>query len=223
VPVSRLHLAFLLTTLVALAVSAYHPSSYGNWISETFPAILGGALLVFTYRNFRFTTVTYTFAWLFALILITGGHYTYANVPIGNWARDTFHQSRNHFDRVGHFLQGVVPALFARELLLRTTPLPRGKWLFTICVCIALAISAAYELFEWQYAVHFGGQAAADFLGSQGDIWDAQKDMAMALCGAIAALALLSRVQDRQLPNAEGASSRPEHTEAAPTSPSAEG
>jgi putative membrane protein len=107
--------------------------------------------------------------------------------------------SRNHFDRAGHVFQGVIPAMLARELLLRRTPLMRGKWLFTICVSMALAISALYELFEWQYAVVIGGEHAADFLGSQGDIWDAQKDMLMALCGATVSLLLLSRLQDRQL------------------------
>ena len=134
-----------------------------------------------------------------ALILMTGGHYTYANVPIGNWARDAFHMSRNHFDRFGHFFQGVIPAMLARELLLRTSTLTRGRWLFVLSSCVALSISAAYELFEWQYAVMFGGQRAADFLGSQGDPWDAQSDMFMALSGSIVAQLLFSRLQDKQI------------------------
>jgi putative membrane protein len=132
---------------------------------------------------------------------MTGGHYTYAEVPIGNWARDAFHLSRNHFDRLGHFFQGVIPAMLTRELILRKTPLKRGKWQFTFCVSIALAISASYELFESQYAVTFGGKQADDFLGSQGDIWDAQEDMFMALCGAVVSLVALSWVQDRRLEN----------------------
>ena len=129
----------------------------------------------------------------------TGGHYTYADVPIGNWARDAFHLSRNHFDRMGHFFQGVIPAMLVRELLQFTTPLRRGKWLFTLATCVALAISAAYELFEWRYAVTFGGQRATDFLGSQGDPWDAQEDMFMALVGAIVSQVVLGRLQAKHL------------------------
>jgi putative membrane protein len=192
-----------------LVWSGAYPAGRFNWLMETLPAIGGAIVLVAVYPRFRFTTVTYVLIWLFALILMTGGHYTYANVPIGNWVRDTFDLSRNHFDRVGHVFQGVIPAMIAREVLVRTSPLRPGGWLFFICVSMALAISACYELFEWQYAIWAGGQAAADFLGSQGDIWDAQKDMLMALIGAAASLLLLSRWQDRQMPAAiEGKAER---------------
>jgi putative membrane protein len=172
---------------------------------ETLPAMLGAAILLFVYPRFRLTTISYALIWFFALILMTGGHYTYAEVPIGNWARDTFHLSRNHFDRFGHFFQGVIPAMVVRELLVRNTPLRPGKWLFTLAICVALAISAAYELFEWQYAVMFGGKQADDFLGSQGDIWDAQKDMFMALLGAALSQLLLGGRQTAAL----GLQSRP--------------
>lgn len=195
----QVHLAFLASGLAILAWSGFRPNGRLNWLMETLPAMVGGVLLVVTYRRFRFSTVSYGLAWFFAIILMIGGHYTYAEVPIGNWARDAFGLSRNHFDRLGHFFQGVIPAMFARELLVRTSPLRPGKWLFTVCVALALSISAAYELFEWQYAVTFGGQRANDFLGSQGDIWDAQKDMFMALCGAVTSLLLLGRLQDRQI------------------------
>lgn len=193
------HKALLLTGIAFLVWSGIKPNGQFNWLMETLPAMIGGILLVAYYQKFRFTTTSYVLVWIFSLILMTGGHYTYAEVPIGNWARDAFGLSRNHFDRMGHFFQGVIPAMLARELLLRTSPLKAGKWLFVICVCIALAISAAYELFEWQYAVMFGGQQADDFLGSQGDIWDAQKDMFMALCGAVFAQLLLGRLQVRQM------------------------
>jgi putative membrane protein len=183
-----------------LTWSGINPADRITWIAETFPAVVGGAILVATYRRFTFSTMTYMLAWVFAIILMVGGRYTYADVPIGNWARDAFDLSRNHYDRVGHVMQGVIPAMFARELLIRTSPLRPGKWLFFICVCIALAISAGYELFEWQYAALFGGELADDFLGSQGDIWDAQKDMLMATIGAIASLALLGRFQNRTCP-----------------------
>lgn len=194
-----IHKALLLTGIVFLVWSGVKPNGQFNWLMETLPAMIGGVLLVAFYGKFRFTTTSYVLVWIFSLILMTGGHYTYAEVPIGNWARDAFGLSRNHFDRMGHFFQGVIPAMLARELLLRTSPLKAGKWLFVICVCIALAISAAYELFEWQYAVMFGGQQADDFLGSQGDIWDAQKDMFMALCGSFFAQLVLGRLQVRQM------------------------
>ena len=194
---SRIHLALLVSAAVVLVWSGIRPAGRFNWWMEVLPAILGGAALAATYRRFRFTTPTYAAIWIFAVILMAGGHYTYADVPIGNWARDAFGLSRNHFDRVGHFFQGVVPAMLLRELLRRTSPLKSGKWLFALPVCAALAISAAYELFEWRYAVTFGGSLAEDFLGSQGDVWDAQKDMAMALLGALFAALLLGRRQDR--------------------------
>ena len=194
-----IHLGLLLSALAVLVWSGLFPKERFTWLMEVFPAIIGGGLMLLTYRRFRFTTVTYALAWAFALILMVGGHWTYAEVPAGNWARDAFGLSRNHFDRVGHFFQGVIPAMFARELLVRTSPLRRGKWLFFACVSMALAISAGYELFEWQYAVIFGGEQAESFLGSQGDVWDAQKDMFMALIGAVASLALLGGLQDRQM------------------------
>ena len=194
----RIHLVLLISAVLYLVWSGINPAGRFNWLMETAPTIVGGIILLATYRK-PLTTVSYVLVWLFSLILMTGGHYTYAEVPIGNWVRDAFSLSRNHFDRMGHFFQGVIPAMLARELLLRTSPLRPGKWLFVICVSIALAISASYELFEWRYAVTFGGEMAEDFLGSQGDIWDAQQDMFQALCGAIVSLLTLSHLQDRQL------------------------
>lgn len=195
----HLHAGLLLAGLVYLVWSGWWPNGRFNWLMETAPAMLGALVLLATYRRFPLTTLNYVLIWLFALILMTGGHYTYAQVPIGDWFRDAFHLSRNHFDRLGHFFQGVIPAMLARELLIRTSPLRPGKWMFFICVCIALAISASYELFEWRYAVTFGGKQADDFLGSQGDIWDAQEDMFMALCGAISAQVVLGKWHNRQL------------------------
>jgi putative membrane protein len=200
-----IHLGLLVSGLVILVWSGLWPNGRFNWLMETLPAMIGGLLFVITHRRFPFSTVSYSLAWFFAIILMTGGHYTYAEVPVGNWVRDAFGMSRNHFDRLGHFFQGVIPAMFARELLLRTSPLRQGKWLFTMCVSFALAVSAAYELFEWRYAMTFGGKQASDFLGSQGDIWDAQNDMFMALCGAITSLLLLGRWQDRQIRQIETA------------------
>jgi putative membrane protein len=195
----KLHLLLLLTGLAYLAWSGILPNGRFNWLMETLPAMIGGAILLATYHRHPLTTVSYALIWFFSLILITGGHYTYAEVPIGNWTRDAFGFSRNHFDRFGHFFQGVIPAMVVRELLLRNTALRPGWWLFAICTSVALSVSAAYELFEWQYAVTFGGKQADDFLGSQGDIWDAQQDMFQALCGAVVSQLALSRLQDRQL------------------------
>jgi putative membrane protein len=210
-PSFRTHVALLASALAVLAWSGIAPAGRFNWLMETFPAMIGGIIMVATYRRFRLTTLVYALVWFFSLILMVGGHYTYAEVPVGNWARDLFHLQRNHFDRLGHFFQGVIPAMLARELLLRTSPLRPGKWLFAICVSIALAISASYELFEWRYAVTFGGQRAEDFLGSQGDFWDAQNDMAMALLGAIVSLLALGRWHTRQLEQ-EAVSSVPSQT-----------
>jgi putative membrane protein len=196
-------MGLLITGLGYLIWSGMFPVGRFNWLMETFPAIIGGTILVITYRRFPLSNLTYFLIWFFSLILMTGGHYTYADVPIGNWFRDIFHLSRNHFDRFGHFFQGVIPAMTVRELILRTSPMKRGKWLFFICVSIALAISASYELFEWRYAVTFGGKQADDFLGSQGDIWDAQQDMFQALCGAIVSCITLSGLQSRQIERIE--------------------
>jgi len=175
-----------------------HPREWGTWVMEVTPAVVGAVILVSTYRRFRLTSVTYVLIWFFSIILIIGGHYTYAEMPLFNWLRDTYQLSRNHYDRFGHFFQGVTPALLARELLLRTSPLKKGKWLFFIVCCICLAISAGYELVEWGASVALQ-EGAESFVGSQGDVWDAQKDMFLCLCGAIAAQLVLARLQDRQL------------------------
>jgi putative membrane protein len=178
--------------------SAIGPRDRFTWFLEVLPVLAGVPLLLLTARRFPLTSLAY---WLIAahtVILMIGGHYTYAQVPLFNWIRDALGQARNEFDRVGHFAQGFVPAILAREILLRRTPLRQGGWLFTIVMSICMAISALYELFEWGVAVATGSAADA-FLGTQGDIWDTQKDMATCLVGALAALLLLSRVHDRAL------------------------
>src|SRR6266700_2698151 len=151
---------------IVLAWSAIHPHDYFTWGLEVFPALLALAALVFTYSRFSFTTFVYTLIFLHACILFVGGHYTYAEVPLFNWIRDHFHLARNDYDRLGHFAQGFVPALVAREVLIRRGVLKRGPWLNFIVICICLAISAAYELLEWQAAV-WTGEKATSFLGTQ--------------------------------------------------------
>lgn len=190
-------LFFLLCVFVAaLAWSAVRPHDYFTWILEVFPALIGLAALALTYPRFQFTTLVYTLITLHCCILFAGGHYTYAEVPLGNWARDFFHLARNDYDRLGHFAQGFVPALIAREVLLRKRIVIRRGWLFFLVVSICLAVSAAYELLEWRVAVA-GGSSADAFLGTQGDPWDTQEDMATALVGAVVALLVLSRWHDR--------------------------
>ena len=160
--------------------------------------ILGLVILTFTHSKFEFTRLSYFLMWCHAIILMIGGHYTYAEVPLFNLIRDAFDLTRNHYDRVGHFAQGFFPAMIARELLIRTSPLCAGKWLFFLVTCTCLAISALYELIEWWVAMATGAAADA-FLGTQGDVWDTQWDMNWALLGAIVAQILLQKIQDRHL------------------------
>jgi putative membrane protein len=183
---------------LVLALSAWRPHDPFTWLLEVAPALLAAPLLVATYRRFPLTDLACTLIFAQACILALGGHYTYARVPLGEWLRSALHLARNPYDRIGHFAQGVVPALVARELLRRRTPLGPGGWLTTLCVAVALAVSALYELVEWGTSAAVGSAGDA-FLGTQGDIWDTQKDMLMALLGALATMALLSRWHERQL------------------------
>lgn len=189
----------LIIFICILTWSAIHPRRVLTWFLEVFPALTGVIILIVTYKRFQFTTLVYVLILLHSIILMIGGHYTYARMPLFNYLRDILELSRNHYDRVGHFFQGFVPAIITREVLLRTSPLKKGKWLFFIIVCICLSISAMYEMIEWQYAVIKGGASAEEFLGSQGDIWDTQNDMAMALVGSLIALVTLSKYHDRLL------------------------
>lgn len=184
--------------VLGLVWSGVAPHDQPTWALEVFPVVIAIPLLWFTRARFPLTPLLYVLIAVHASILMLGGHYTYALVPLGDWARELFDLSRNPYDRVGHFAQGFVPAMIAREVLLRRTPLRRGGWLFFIVVCICLAISACYEFLEWWTAVIIGGKADA-FLGTQGDVWDTQWDMFLAGCGAITAQVLLARWHDRQL------------------------
>jgi putative membrane protein len=191
-------LLLLAVALVALAVSAIHPHDRLTWVLEAFPFFIAVPVLIGTWRRFPLTPLLYRLILMHAVILFVGGHYTYAEVPLGDWLKELFNLSRNPYDRIGHFAQGFVPALLARELLLRRTPLVRGKWLFFIVVSICLAISACYEFIEWWSALLLG-QGADAFLGSQGDPWDTQWDMFTALIGAVTAQLTMARFHDRQL------------------------
>jgi putative membrane protein len=188
----------LIATLLCLGASRIGALEPGTWVLEVFPIFLALPILVATAKRFPLTPLAYRLLFLHALILMVGGHYTYAKVPLGFWVQDALHLGRNHYDRLGHFAQGFVPAIVAREVLLRRSPLRSGKWLFFLVTCVCLAVSASYELIEWLAAL-LGGSSADAFLGTQGDVWDTQWDMFMALVGALSALVVLSRVHDRQL------------------------
>ncbi len=194
----KLIFVWLFIFFLVLLWSGISPHDRFAWILEVFPAILGLGILIATYRQFQFTTLVYWLILVHAVILMIGGHYTYAEVPLFNWIRDVFHLGRNHYDKVGHFAQGFVPAIITREILIRKSPVKHGKWLSFIVICISLALSAMYEFVEWWVAV-ITGTAAEAFLGTQGYVWDTQSDMFMALLGAITALGLLSRVHDKAL------------------------
>jgi len=194
----RLAAILLALTLALLAWSAWKPHEYGTWALEVFPAVAAIIILAITYRRFPLTPLAYTLIALHAAILIVGGHYTYARVPLGNWVSDWLDLSRNHYDRLGHVAQGFIPAIVAREVLRRCTPLKPGAWLFFLIISVCMAISAVYELVEWAVA-EIGGDGSQSFLGTQGDTWDTQKDMAMCLIGAVTGLLTLSRLHERQL------------------------
>jgi putative membrane protein len=193
---------------VLLVLSGIHPKDRYTWILEVAPAIVAAIVLVATYRRFPLTPLAYTLILIHACILMVGGHYTYAEVPLGFWVQRAFGLARNHYDRLGHFAQGFVPAIVAREILLRRTALKRGGWTFFLVTCVCLAISAFYEFVEWWTALA-SGEAATAFLGTQGDVWDTQWDMFMALIGAITAQLTLSRIHDRQIAALEAPSPAP--------------
>lgn len=193
-------LLFILLCIVGafLLWSAVNPRDYGVWLLEVFPVLVGIPILAFTYQRFKFTNIVYVFITLHALVLIIGGHYTYAENPFFEWLQVTFDLSRNYYDRLGHIAQGFFPAMIIREVLLRKTKLERGKWLFFLVVCVAVAFSALYELIEWWAAISLTPGTGTAFLATQGDIWDSQWDMFLALVGSIISLLLFSKMHDRQ-------------------------
>lgn len=184
--------------LGVLAWSGVHPADRFTWLMEVFPVLIGLPVLLLTARRFRFTTLVCALLAVHAVILMVGGRYTYAEVPLGFRMQEWFGFARNHYDRIGHFAQGFVPAMVAREILVRRSPLARSRWLPFVVVAFCLAVSAFYELIEWWTALATGTAATA-FLGTQGDPWDTQWDMCWALIGAVSALVLLSRLHDRAL------------------------
>lgn len=178
--------------------SAINPKDYFTWILEVFPALAGVVILFFTFKKFRFTGLVYLLILIHCFILMVGGHYTYAEVPLFDWIKEFFHQTRNNYDKVGHFAQGLVPAMIGREIFIRNEIIHGRGWLTFFTVCVCMAISVMYEFFEWGVALLTGTSAEA-FLGTQGYVWDTQSDMFYATLGAICAFIFLSRIHDRQI------------------------
>ncbi|BAU54688.1 DUF2238 domain-containing protein [Mucilaginibacter gotjawali] len=179
-----------------LIISAINPHDYFTWILEIFPAIIGLFILVFTFRHFQFTMLTYVMILLHCYVLFIGGHYTYALVPAFDWVRDVFHQSRNNYDKVGHFFQGFVPAMIVREIFIRKEIINRENWIPFLTISVCGLISLLYELLEWLVSVS-SGSAGNSFLGTQGDVWDTQSDMLFAIIGASCMLITLSGLQNK--------------------------
>ncbi len=193
-----MRLVWIAIFLAVLVWSGINPKDYITWCLEVAPAVIGGVILWFTRERFPLTTLTYVLILVHCIILMVGGHYTYAEVPLGDWFREVFDGSRNNYDKVGHFVQGFVPAIIARELMIRLSVFNSKRWRDFFIVSFCLGFSAFYELIEWWVAL-LSDEAAEAFLGTQGYVWDTQSDMGWALFGALTALLLLGRVHDRQL------------------------
>lgn len=194
------HMTLLAVIAVLFLWSAINPKSYFIWFLEVAPVLIAIPVMAYTYHSFRLTNLAYFLIFIHCIVLIVGGHYTYEHVPLFNWLRDEFALSRNNYDKVGHFMQGFVPAIVIRELLLRRTTLQSGKMLFAIIVLSCLGISALYEIIEWAVAISTG-EAADAFLGTQGDEWDTQTDMLFAFIGALCMQIFLARLHNKQLKN----------------------
>lgn len=180
-----------------MTFTGINPHDYFTWLLEVFPALIGLLILILTFRKFRFSYLVYVLILAHCYILFIGGHYTYAEVPLFNWIKDVFHQSRNNYDKLGHFAQGIVPALIARELFIRLAIVKKG-WISFLTICVCLSISVLYEFLEWFVAIT-SGQSADSFLGTQGYVWDTQSDMLSALIGAICMVIFISKFHDKQI------------------------
>ncbi|MNU22059.1 Inner membrane protein YjdF [compost metagenome] len=188
----------LIIFVLGIIISGIQPHDYFTWFLEVFPALLGAMVLIATFEKFRFTYCVYVLILLHALVLFIGGHYTYAEVPLFDTIKEALGQERNNYDKVGHFMQGFVPAAIIRELLIRRNIINVKSWIPYMVLCICITISVCYEFLEWAVAI-FTGSAAEDFLGTQGYVWDTQSDMLYASIGAITFLLIFHRWHDRRM------------------------
>ncbi|MEI4769752.1 DUF2238 domain-containing protein [Psychrobacillus sp. FJAT-51614] len=196
---SKIHFALLLVVIAVIVWSVIKPATYLDWLAEVSPSVIVLIILIVTYKKFQFTTLSYFIIALLSILTFIGGHYTYSEVPIFNWIKDEFDLKRNNYDRFGHLLKGML-VIVIRELLLRKTQLTKGAWLFGISMSIVLAIAALYEIIEWlSTKVSKGGKVSKDFLGMQGDKWDAQWDMFFAFVGSILAYIIFTKLHDKLL------------------------
>jgi len=194
---TKIHITLLIIVCIVFLWSMIKPAGYLIWTLEVLPAVIGLIVLIITYHKFHFSTLSYTIVAVLSMLMFIGGHYTYDNVPLFEWIKDTFNLSRNHYDRFGHLMKGFI-SIVIRELLIRKSPLKKGLLLSGIVISISLSIAALYEIIEWLYSViRSNREDTKEFLGMQGDIWDAQWDMSLALIGSIIALLLLSKVQNK--------------------------
>lgn len=192
------HWMLIALFLLGLLLSGINPHDYFTWILEVFPAIIGLLVLLFTYKRFRFSDLTYALILVHCYILFIGGHYTYAEVPLFDWIKEIFHQGRNNYDKVGHFAQGFVPAVIIRELFIRNEVVKQGHWLSFLTICVCVTVSVFYEFLEWFVAI-VSGQSAEAFLGTQGYVWDTQSDILYAVIGAICMVVFVSGFHDQQI------------------------
>jgi len=192
------HALLVFLFFAGLIISAINPHDYFTWVLEVFPAIIGFAVLALTYKRFQFSYFAYVMILLHCCVLFIGGHYTYAQVPAFNWLRDVLHQSRNNYDKLGHFFQGFVPAMITRELFIRFHVIQQRNWIAFLTVCVSGTISLLYELLEWLVSVT-SGSSGDSFLGTQGDVWDTQSDMLFAIIGATCMVLLFAKLQDNEI------------------------
>ena len=196
---AKLHFSLLVVVIAVLIWSVIKPAVFWTWVAEAGPSVVALIIIIFTYKKFRLTSLSYWVIAVLSILTFIGGHYTYTEVPLFNWIKDEFNLQRNHYDRFGHFLKGLS-VIVVREILIRNTPLTKGSWLFAISTSIVLSIAALYEIVEWlSTKLPFAKKATEDFLGMQGDKWDAQWDMSFALIGSILALLILSNLHNQQL------------------------
>lgn len=203
---SKIHIILLLVVVAVFIWSAIRPVGFRIWTLEVLPSVIGLLVIIAIYKKFQLTTLSYFIIAILSIFTFIGGHYTYSEVPLFNWIKDDFHFERNHYDRFGHFLKGLL-IIVIREVLLRSSLRLKGKWLTFLSLSVSLAIAASYEIIEWLVSViTHGGKASKDFLGTQGDIWDAQWDMSLTFAGSIIALLLFSRIHNRFLEKKSGGS-----------------